>query len=213
MARSVESYMANRKRKSELMRLSRLPQQSLARLQTLDRNSSAKRQKINRGRPSTSGDEDAESSSVETSPSHPPDLCRESYLRLSEEKKKKNLELERARGPSASGADWLRFSDFGGIEKVIEQLNKEVIVPCLYQKLGKYLGGKPMPMPGILLSGPSGCGKTKLAQAIANETGSTFHKISAPSLVSTVVGNNSPFPCFFYALMKELFVVITVGFR
>lgn len=186
--------MANRKRKSELMRLSRLPQQSLARLQTLDSNSSAKRQQINRGRPSTSGDEDAGSSSVETSPSHPPDLCRASYLRLSEEKK--NLELERARGPSASGAEGLRFSDFGGIEKVIEQLNKEVIVPCLYQKLGKYLGGKPMPMPGILLSGPPGCGKTKLAQAIANETGSTFHKISAPSLVSTTVGNNFPFPYF-----------------
>lgn len=199
--------MANRKRKSELMRLSRLPQQSLARLQTLDSNSSAKRQQINRGRPSTSGDEDADSSSsVETSPSHPPDLCRESYLRLSEEKKK-NLELERARGPSASGAEGLRFSDFGGIEMVIEQLNKEVIVPCLYQKLAKYLGGKPMPMPGILLSGPPGCGKTKLAQAIANETGSTFHKISAPSLVSTTVGNNFPFPYFhFYASMKELLI-------
>ncbi|KAM5566251.1 hypothetical protein ABKV19_019957 [Rosa sericea] len=142
----------------------------------------AKRPRINRG----SCDDIDESSSVECT-----DL---------KKKKKKNLESEGAVPESRreedksdaeeAGPSVVRFSDFGGIDKVIEELNKEVIVPFSNHKLGAYLLGKPMPMPGILLSGPPGCGKTKLAHAIANETSSTFHKISAPSLVSSFTGGS-----------------------
>ncbi|PRQ28092.1 putative ATPase, AAA-type, core, P-loop containing nucleoside triphosphate hydrolase [Rosa chinensis] len=89
-----------------------------------------------------------------------------------------------------AGPSVVRFSDFGGTDKVIEELNKEVIVPFSNHKLGCYLLGKPMPLPGLLLSGPPGCGKTKLAHAIANETSSSFHKISAPSLVSSFTGGS-----------------------
>ena len=44
------------------------------------------------------------------------------------------------------------------------------------------------PPRGILLHGPPGCGKTALANAIANESGVPFLRISAPEIVSGMSG-------------------------
>ena len=78
------------------------------------------------------------------------------------------------------------FRDFGGIEKVIDELMMEVVVPLCHPQLPMALGVRPLS--GILLHGPPGCGKTRLAQAIANETGVPFYKISATEIVSGVSG-------------------------
>lgn len=79
-----------------------------------------------------------------------------------------------------------RFRDLGGMNGVLEELMMEVIVPLCHPQLPQWLGVRPLA--GILLHGPPGCGKTKLAQAIANETGVPFYKISATEVVSGVAG-------------------------
>ncbi|KAK4770608.1 hypothetical protein SAY87_031140 [Trapa incisa] len=69
-----------------------------------------------------------------------------------------------------------RFEDLGGMEEVFDKLNdatKGLRCPQLLRKLGA------KPITGILFHGPPGCGKTKLAEAIANEVGVPFYKISA----------------------------------
>ncbi|KAL0913459.1 hypothetical protein M5K25_016922 [Dendrobium thyrsiflorum] len=79
-----------------------------------------------------------------------------------------------------------RFQDLGGINTVLEDLIMEVIIPLSHPELPKRLGVRPTG--GILLHGPPGCGKTMLANAIANETGLPFYKISATEMVSAVPG-------------------------
>ena len=44
------------------------------------------------------------------------------------------------------------------------------------------------PPRGVLLHGPPGCGKTALANAIANECGVPFLRVSAPEIVSGMSG-------------------------
>ncbi|XP_010670688.2 cell division control protein 48 homolog C isoform X2 [Beta vulgaris subsp. vulgaris] len=79
-----------------------------------------------------------------------------------------------------------RFSDFGGIKKELQELEREVILPLQNPKLLQWLNVKPVS--GILLHGPPGCGKTRLAQAIAYESGLPLFQISASELVSGVSG-------------------------
>ncbi|OIT22303.1 PREDICTED: cell division control protein 48 homolog C [Nicotiana attenuata] len=85
-----------------------------------------------------------------------------------------------------NGDDGPRFKDLGGMDRVLEELKMEVIVPLYHPQLTKHLGVRPMS--GILFHGPPGCGKTKLAHAIANETGVPFYKLSATELVSGISG-------------------------
>ena len=46
------------------------------------------------------------------------------------------------------------------------------------------------PPRGVLLHGPPGCGKTALANAIANECGVPFLRVSAPEVVSGMSGES-----------------------
>ncbi len=46
------------------------------------------------------------------------------------------------------------------------------------------------PPRGVLLHGPPGCGKTALANAIANECGVPFLRVSAPEIVSGMSGES-----------------------
>ncbi|XP_020253210.1 cell division control protein 48 homolog C-like [Asparagus officinalis] len=79
-----------------------------------------------------------------------------------------------------------RFEDLGGMRDVLDELQMEVLVPLVHPELLKRLGVRPVA--GILLHGPPGCGKTRLAEAIANEAGVPFQKISAPEFISGVSG-------------------------
>lgn len=87
------------------------------------------------------------------------------------------------------GNNWPMLSDLHGMDrdiKLIDMLNREVILPLNQLKLFRHFGVEPTAR--ILLHGPPGCGKTTLARAIANEAGVPFFEISAASLVSGVSG-------------------------
>ncbi|KAF8091466.1 hypothetical protein N665_0445s0051 [Sinapis alba] len=78
------------------------------------------------------------------------------------------------------------FKDFGGIKKVLDDLENYILFPLLNPPPFKTMGVKPPS--GILFHGPPGCGKTQLANAIANEVGLPFYQISATDVVSGVSG-------------------------
>ncbi|CAN8321725.1 unnamed protein product [Cochlearia groenlandica] len=91
-----------------------------------------------------------------------------------------DMEVEGIKGPT--------FKDFGGIKKVLDKLEIDILFPILNPAPFKKMGVKPPS--GILFHGPPGCGKTKLANAIANEAGVPFYKISATEVVSGVSGSS-----------------------
>ncbi|KAF5780055.1 putative AAA+ ATPase domain, ATPase, AAA-type, core [Helianthus annuus] len=103
---------------------------------------------------------------------------------------RKNIELEPMvkAGSRKSNNNGPRFEDLGGMDDVLDHLEMEVIVPLLHPDLYPSLGLRATA--GVLLHGPPGCGKTLLARAIANESGASFYKISAPELVSGVSGES-----------------------
>lgn len=62
--------------------------------------------------------------------------------------------------------------------------------PVLCEQVYAWLGVEPPR--GVLLHGPPGCGKTALANAIANQCGVPFLRVSAPEIVSGMSGRPSP---------------------
>lgn len=81
-----------------------------------------------------------------------------------------------------------RFSDLGGVSKVIDDITQMVRYPLVFPQVYSHLGVEPPK--GILLHGPPGCGKTLLANAIAGELGIFYYKVSAPELVSGTSGDS-----------------------
>ncbi|KAK6144648.1 hypothetical protein DH2020_021468 [Rehmannia glutinosa] len=108
-----------------------------------------------------------------------------------EDVKEEMVHVTNGEDRNRNGSEKIRkmmFSDFGGMDGVIKELIQKVIVPFHHPELPRNLRVKPIT--GILLHGPPGCGKTTLAEAIANETGVPFYKISAAALVSGVSGES-----------------------
>ena len=80
------------------------------------------------------------------------------------------------------------FSDFGGLDDIINQLKVSVIRGVrnldVYRRLGV------SPPSGILFFGASGTGKTQMVQALANESGLNLISIQGSELISPVVGQS-----------------------
>ncbi|KAK6144651.1 hypothetical protein DH2020_021471 [Rehmannia glutinosa] len=104
------------------------------------------------------------------------------------QKSKKSGEKQTQREKSIKKSESREVKQVMEMEVVNNEDVKEemVIVPFHHPELPRNLRVKPIT--GILLHGPPGCGKTTLAEAIANETGVPFYKISAAALVSGVSG-------------------------
>jgi proteasome-associated ATPase len=91
------------------------------------------------------------------------------------------------------------YTDVGGLDEQIEQIQDAVELPYLYADL--FLEHQLQPPKGILLYGPPGCGKTLIAKAVANSlakrvaektgsdsTRSYFLNIKGPELLNKYVG-------------------------
>ncbi|CAM9003217.1 unnamed protein product [Rhodiola kirilowii] len=132
------------------------------------------------------------------------DALRDKYGKKSGAEKHMEVEIDGKRGKGGYGGkkavgkskvsddverprnQGLMFIDMGGMSELLEELTMEVVLPLCLPQVLSILGVTPVS--GILLHGPSGCGKTMLAEAIANEAGVPFHKISATEIVSGVSG-------------------------
>lgn len=81
------------------------------------------------------------------------------------------------------------FSDIGGLDKQIQELQEAVVRPITHNHLFKAIGIKPPK--GVLLHGPPGTGKTLLARACAARTQACFLKLAAPQLVQMFIGDGA----------------------
>ena len=81
----------------------------------------------------------------------------------------------------------IRFTDLGGIDKVIDQINKLVFHirhPDLYEEVGID------PPKGFLIHGPHGVGKTVIVEAIANELSIPCLKCASTELITGISGES-----------------------
>jgi transitional endoplasmic reticulum ATPase len=80
------------------------------------------------------------------------------------------------------------YEDIGGLKNEIEMVREMVELPMKQPEVFEKLGvGAPK---GVLLTGPPGTGKTLLAQAVANETSSSFYSIAGPEIMSKYYGES-----------------------
>ena len=93
------------------------------------------------------------------------------------------------------------FTDIGGLETVIRELEEAVILPLVDPEGFEILGIDPPN--GVLLHGLPGTGKTLLAKAVANKTNSTFISLSGSDLVRKYIGEGSRLVKDVFKLAKE----------
>jgi SpoVK/Ycf46/Vps4 family AAA+-type ATPase len=99
------------------------------------------------------------------------------------------LKKENSANSKKSNIEGITFSDIAGLEKTIEIIKKEILLPM-------EVGDEPFkrrnvaPLRSVLFTGPPGNGKTLLAKAISNETNSYFIFADAPSLLGKYVGES-----------------------
>ena len=81
------------------------------------------------------------------------------------------------------------YTDIGGLDKQIQELQEAVVLPLTRPELFSELGIKAPK--GILLYGPPGTGKTLLARACAKQTDAAFIKLSATVLDQAHIGEGA----------------------
>nr|WP_298335352.1 proteasome ATPase [Ferrimicrobium sp.] len=84
----------------------------------------------------------------------------------------------------------ISYSDIGGLDHQIEEIQDAVELPFLYREL---FSNYRLPAPkGILLYGPPGCGKTLIAKAVANSLAKKIEQTSGRSVKSYFLNVKGP---------------------
>jgi len=80
------------------------------------------------------------------------------------------------------------FEDIAGLDDVVQHVKAAVLLPLSSPSVFTRLGVSAPS--GVLIHGPPGCGKTMMAEAICNALATNFIHVSAPTLISKVVGES-----------------------
>lgn len=88
------------------------------------------------------------------------------------------------------------YSDIGGLDEQIREVQEAVELPLLHPDLFKEVGI--VPPKGVLLYGDPGTGKTLTAKAVAHETHASFIRIIGSELVQKFIGEGA-------RLVREIF--------
>lgn len=94
-----------------------------------------------------------------------------------------------------------KYTDIGGLEKQIQELEEAVVLPIEKKHLFEAIGIKPPK--GVLMYGPPGTGKTMLARAVAARSKATFLKLAGSQLIQSYIGDGSKIVRDCFALAKE----------
>ena len=95
---------------------------------------------------------------------------------------------EKPKKPDFSFSSSLNFSNIGGMESIMKEIQQLVVNPINHPEV--YYELKIEPARGILLCGPPGTGKTYLAHAISGQLQVPFFKVSAPEIVTGMSGES-----------------------
>jgi 26S proteasome regulatory subunit T5 len=82
-----------------------------------------------------------------------------------------------------------KYSDMGGVDKQIQELEEAIVFPLEKKHLFEAIGIKPPK--GVLMFGPPGTGKTMLARAVAARVKATFLKLAGSQLVQVYIGDRA----------------------
>ena len=94
-----------------------------------------------------------------------------------------------------------KYSDMGGVDKQIQELEEAIVLPIEKKELFDAIGIKPPK--GVLMFGPPGTGKTMLARAVAARVKATFLKLAGSQLVQSYVGDGAKMVRDAFALARE----------
>ncbi len=94
-----------------------------------------------------------------------------------------------------------KYSDMGGIDKQIQELEEAIVFPLEKKHLFEAIGIKPPK--GVLMFGPPGTGKTMLARAVAARVKATFLKLAGSQLVQSYIGDGAKMVRDAFALARE----------
>ena len=94
-----------------------------------------------------------------------------------------------------------KYSDMGGVDKQIQELEEAIVFPLEKKHLFEAIGIKPPK--GVLMFGPPGTGKTMLARAVAAKVKATFLKLAGSQLVQSYIGDGAKLVRDAFALAKE----------
>lgn len=96
------------------------------------------------------------------------------------------------------------FSDIGGLDAIISDLQDTVIYPLTLPHLYSHSSHLLSAPTGVLLYGPPGCGKTMLAKALAHESGACFINLHISTLTEKWYGDSNKLVSAVFSLARKL---------
>jgi len=96
------------------------------------------------------------------------------------------------------------FSDIGGLDAIISDLQDTVIYPLTLPHLYSHSSTLLSAPTGVLLYGPPGCGKTMLAKALAHESGACFINLHISTLTEKWYGDSNKLVSAVFSLARKL---------